>query len=64
MSIILYAGSWLINFAIFAIIAALADEVTGNQLEKHQAIGAFLLFIMPTAIEIASYMIEGKPFFF
>ena len=64
MDITMYAASWLINFAIFAIIAALADEMTGNQLEKHQGVGAFLLFVMPTTIEIASHLIEGKPFFF
>ena len=59
-----YAASWLINFVVFAIIVAVIDEAYENSIEKNQLVGAFLLFGMPTIIEIASYLLQQKPLFF
>ena len=64
MGIIYYAASWAINFAVIAVVAAAADEVSSNSIERSQWLGFFILFGMPTLVEALSYLIQGKPFFF
>ncbi len=54
--------SWLINAIIISIIAAKADEKRGYHIEKHPLLGFFLIFILPTLMEIMSQAIAKKPF--
>ncbi|RLG21975.1 hypothetical protein DRN74_01015 [Candidatus Micrarchaeota archaeon] len=59
-----YALSWLLNFIIMAVIAAIVDKAYENKIEEHQLLGAFILFAMPTLIELASFIIRGRPSLF
>ncbi len=54
--------SWLINAGIMAVIAAEADKKRGYIIEKHQLLGFFLVFIIPTVLEIISQSIAHKAF--
>jgi len=57
-----YIVSWIVDFLLIAIIAGALDELTFNKIEKHQNIAAFMLFIVPTLLEMSSYYFWGKPF--
>ena len=57
-----YFLSWLINFLIIAVIVAVVDESMTKEIEKHQALGAFFIFFIPTLLELVSYRVWGQPF--
>ncbi len=54
--------SWLLNAGFISILVALADEKRGYQIEEHQLLAFFLVFIIPTIMEIVSETLVGKPF--
>lgn len=60
---IFYAVSWLINFVLIALIVAVVDESMHRRIEEHQALAAFFIFFMPTAMEVASFYFRHQPFF-
>jgi len=60
----LYILSWVVNFLIIAVIVAVIDESMYREIEKHQALGAFFIFFIPTLLELISYRMCGQPFLF
>jgi hypothetical protein len=62
--VLAYIASWIINFVIIATIAAVVDEKMNAKIEEHQAVGAFLIFFVPTVLELASFFFLSKPFLF
>lgn len=58
----MYAVSWLVNFLIIAIIVAIVDDSMYREIEKHQTLGALFIFMIPTALEVASHFLTDKPF--
>jgi len=58
-----YITSWLLNFLVISIIVALVDKNMYNEIEKHQGLGAFLIFFIPTVLELVSYYLFNQPFF-
>ena len=57
-----YFLSWIINFLLIAFIVAIVDESMSSEIEKHQALGGFFIFFIPTLLELVSYRLWGQPF--
>ncbi|MBI4214505.1 hypothetical protein HY546_00775 [archaeon] len=60
--VLFYFVSWLVNFLIIALIVAVVDESMHRRIEEHQALAAFFIFFLPTALEVASFYFLHKPF--
>jgi len=57
-----YIGSWMLNFIIIAVIVGFVDEFMHNEIEEHQVLGAFLIIVVPTILEFASWQLVHQPF--
>ena len=57
-----YLTSWLINFVVISVIVGIVDSHAHNKIEKHQLTGAFLVFVIPTLLELFSYFYFHEPF--
>ncbi|MBI1973325.1 hypothetical protein HYS54_00785 [Candidatus Micrarchaeota archaeon] len=60
--VLFYFVSWLINFVIIALVVAVVDESMHRKIEEHQALAAFFIFFLPTAMEVASSYYFNRPF--
>jgi len=57
-----YFASWILNFVVISVIVGVVDKYMHNEIEKHQMLGAFLIFIVPTLLETFSYFYFHEPF--
>lgn len=62
--VLMYFVSWVLDFLFLAIIIAVLDESFKWEIEKHQAVGAFLVLFIPTVLEIYYYLTYSRPFMF
>lgn len=61
---IMYIVSWILNFLLIAIVVAIVDEGFHQRIEDHQGVAAFLIFFIPTFLEISSFYFYKKPFIY
>lgn len=57
-----YLASWFMNFLLIAVLAGLVDRLHRQDIEDHRAAGAFLIFFLPVFLELASFLLFGRPF--
>ena len=57
-----YFASWILNLVMISVIVGVVDKYMHNEIEKHQTLGAFLIFIVPTLLETFSYFYFNEPF--
>ncbi|GEM_PF-6092442 len=61
---ILWIVSWLISMVLLTVLVGIADELHEDMIEKSQARGAFVVFVLPTLLEITAYLAKGSPLWF
>jgi flagellar biosynthesis protein FliQ len=59
-----YVFSWFLNFLLIAVIVGIIVELLKIKIEEHQTLSAFLIFFLPTFLEVASYAVLNRPFVF
>lgn|GEM_PF-3335708 len=64
MILIQFALSWLMNLVWIALLIAIFDEVLKTKIEENQGVAAFLLFVIPTLMELISFYFTHKPFMY
>jgi len=47
-----------------ALLIAIFDKFLGMEIEENQGVGAFLLFVIPTLMEVVSHHFTGLPFIY
>lgn len=57
-----YMLSWLVNFILIAVVLGIVGEILGEKIENHQTLAAFMIFLLPTVLEVLSYLVNAKPF--
>lgn len=57
-----YLLSWFVNFVLIAVILGIVGEFLNEKIENHQTLAAFMIFLLPTALEVSSYFLNSKPF--
>ncbi len=62
MNPVWYLVSWFLNLIIIAVLVAIADRMLKLDIEKHQALGAFFIFLLPIVLELVSFAAFGRPF--
>ena len=60
--VFLYIASWIIDFLLLVLVIAILDESFDLRVERHQASTGFIIFFLPTIIELYFYTIKNKPF--
>ncbi len=58
-----YLVSWFLNLLVIAVLVGAADKMLKLEIEEHKRLGAFFIFVLPIALEIASFFIFNRPFF-
>jgi len=64
MSIIWFIISWFMDLFWIALLIAIFDKFLGMEIEENQGVGAFLLFVIPTLMEVVSHHFTGLPFIY
>ena len=59
-----YLASWFLNFLIIAVLIGVIDRAYKEDIENHRLFGGFFIFFLPVFLEVASYLVKGKPFLF
>ncbi|MCD6414322.1 MAG: hypothetical protein J7L23_01695 [Candidatus Diapherotrites archaeon] len=54
--------SWLLNFVSISIILAVVDEYKNYYLEKKPWFLFTVAIVLPTILELVSFLLNGKPF--
>ena len=62
--ILWFALSWVLDLVIITVVTAFLSEKANFKIEKHQALGAFITFFIPTLIEYLSWKYFEKPVIF
>jgi len=57
-----YLVSWFLNLLVIAVLVGAADKMLKLEIEGHKRLGAFFIFVLPIALEIASFLVAGRPF--
>ncbi len=57
-----YLVSWFLNLLIIAVLVGAADKMLKLEIEEHKKLGVFFIFVLPIALEIASFLAVGRPF--
>ena len=57
-----YLLSWFINFLFISIVLALMDKHKNYYLEKKPWFTFTVALLFPTFLELACFLVEGKPF--
>lgn len=54
--------SWFLNFVIISVVLAVIDEYKNYYLEKKPWFLFAVAILLPTLLEISSFIFNGKPF--
>lgn len=57
-----YIFSWFVNFLMLAVVLGIVAVLFRTRIEDHQTLGAFMIFVLPTALELLSIGLNNKPF--
>lgn len=60
--VFLYIASWIIDFLLLVLVIAILDESFDLRVERHQGSTAFIIFFLPTLLELYFYYYHNKPF--
>lgn len=57
-----YIVSWFVNFILIAVVLGIVGEILKERIEDHQTLAAFMIFLLPTVLELLSFVMNNKPF--
>lgn len=59
-----YLASWFLNLVLIAVLVGIASRMLKLPIEDHHVLGGFFIFFLPVFLELVSFLIMDKPFFF